>query len=158
MRQAGEKVWDGMVQLPGESAREFVRRKLNAEIQPDPGLVPETVYWACLEDSTVVGRIALRHELNDALREFGGHVGYEVRPSSRRRGFATEMLRQILQTPKAREIGRLLVTCAPGNLASNKTILNNGGALYMTAFVERLQRETNYYWIDAAMQKAEPRA
>jgi predicted acetyltransferase len=57
------------------------------------------------------------------------------------------MLRQVLRTPKAREIGRLLLTCAPDNVASNRTIRANGGVLERTIFVERIARETNLYWI-----------
>jgi len=154
MKQAGEKIWEGMIPQPDESAHDFVQRKLIADISPDPELVAQATYWACLEDLTVVGRIALRHGLNDNLREFGGHIGYEVRPSYRRRGFATEMLRQLLQTPKAQEIGKLLVTCSPNNLASNKTIISNGGVLYKTGFVDKWQRDTNYYWIDLVKRNA----
>ena len=95
----------------------------------------------------MVGRIVLRHELTPDLREFGGHIGYEVRPSFRRRGVAGEMLRLVLKTPKAREIGMILLTCAPGNVASIKTITANGGVLEKTAWVERVQRDTCYYWI-----------
>jgi len=57
------------------------------------------------------------------------------------------MLRQVLRTPEARAIGRLLLTCAPDNLASNRTILANGGVLERTIFVERIARQTNLYWI-----------
>ena len=106
-----------------------------------------SVYWAACEGA-VVGRIALRHYLDASLEEFGGHVGYEVRPSFRRKGIGTEMLRQLLGLPRAKEIGRLLVTCAPDNIGSNKTIIANGGVLDRTALVDRLRRQTNYYWID----------
>ena len=123
MKQAGDRMWDGIIPRPDESACDFVQRKLTADINADPGRGPETTYWACLRDLTVVGRIALRHVLNEQWREFGGHIGYEVRPQYRRKGFATEMLRQLLLTPKAQEIGKLLVTCAPANLASNKIVI-----------------------------------
>lgn len=98
--------------------------------------------------SKVVGRIALRHRLNANLTEFGGHIGYEVRPTVRRQGIATEMLRLILATQKANEIGRLLLTCSPTNAASNKTIVANGGVLERTIWVKRVKRDTNLYWID----------
>ncbi len=143
----GEKIWEGVIPRHNESTAQFVQRLLDAETKPAPGLVCETIYWAC-ENSQVVGRISLRHFLNENLKEFGGHIGYEVRPSSRKRGFAKEMLRQLLQTPKAFEIGQLLLTCAPDNIASNKTILANGGTLVKTVFLEKLQRDTNYYWIN----------
>lgn len=87
------------------------------------------------------------HDLAAALEEFSGHIGYDVRPSVRRKGIATEMLCQLLTVPKAWEIGRLLLTCAPDNVASNRTIVANGGVLSRTAFVEKWQRQTNYYWI-----------
>lgn len=81
----------------------------------------------------------------ESLRKY---IGYEVRPSARRTGIATEMLRLVLQTPKAKQIGRLLLTCALDNLASNVTIRKNGGILTETKFVQRVQRQTNYYWIE----------
>ena len=146
MRQHGEKIWEGFVPVSDATSAQFVRRLLRAETQPAAGLVSETIYWAC-EGSHVVGRIALRHTLTESLKEFGGHIGYEVRPSCRKRGVAKEMLRLLLQTSKAQGIGTLLLTCAPDNLASNKTILANGGQLFKKAFVETWQRDTNYYWI-----------
>lgn len=153
MRRLGEKIWEGMIPRSNELSDAFVRRIINNETNPSTGMVPETSYWAC-DGKTVVGRIALRHVLNDDLKEFGGHIGYEVRPSFRRKGFAKEMLRQLLRTPKAKEIGQLLLTCAPDNLASNKTILANGGVLAKTAYVKKWQRDTNYYWIDVRGQNA----
>jgi predicted acetyltransferase len=57
------------------------------------------------------------------------------------------MLRRVLALPKARDIGRLLLTCAPDNVASNRTILACGGVLERTIFVERIARATNLYWI-----------
>jgi predicted acetyltransferase len=147
MKDLGETIWDGMLPRASESPSVFVERLLRAVDSPEPGLVAASSYWA-VGGGEVVGRIALRHELNASLEEFGGHVGYEVRPSARKRGIAREMLRQLLELPKAREIGRILVTCAPDNVGSNKAILANGGVLARTAFVEKWQRQTNYYWID----------
>jgi predicted acetyltransferase len=144
----GERVWSARPE-PAETHETFVARLLQAEGVPDPAHVPQTTYWATLGE-TVVGYIGLRHHLNAELAEFGGHIGYSVRPSCRARGFAKEMLRQVLQTPKAREIGRVLLTCTPDNIASNRTIRANGGVLERTVFVERLGRETNLYWISLA--------
>lgn len=147
MRDLGETIWDGWLPEAAESPAELVQRLLRAEHCLTAGRVPETVYWA-VGDGVVVGRIALRHHLNARLEQFGGHIGYEVRPSLRRKGIGKEMLRLLLELPKAREIGRLLVTCAPDNVASNKTITANGGVLDRTAFVPEWNRLTNYYWID----------
>jgi predicted acetyltransferase len=148
MAALGERVWPARPE-PGETWEDFALRLVRADSAQEaegPPRVPQTTYWATL-DAKVVGHIGLRHRLNAELAEFGGHVGYDVRPSSRGHGIAKEMLRQILQTPKAREIGRLLLTCAPDNVASNRVIVANGGVLERTIFVERIARETNLYWI-----------
>ena len=120
---------------------------LAREHAPPTGYVPDTVYWA-VRDGDMVGRISLRHELNEFLLREGGHIGYIVRPSARRQGVATEMLRQILRTDKARSIGRLLLTCDEDNLASEKTIRANGGILENVVVLGAGQRKKRY-WISA---------
>jgi predicted acetyltransferase len=80
-------------------------------------------------DSTLVGRTSIRHELNEQLIEVGGHVGYGVRPAYRRRGFATEILRQSLIIARAVGVERVLVTCDEDNLASASVIERVGGHL-----------------------------
>lgn len=116
---------------PGIPARDFpayVKTLLARETAPPPGFVTDTVYWAKIGDE-VVGRISLRYELNDFLKHVGGHIGYIVRPGRRGQGVASEMLRQILQTPRARSLGKVLLTCDEDNEASARTILKNGGVL-----------------------------
>lgn len=146
MRAAGETIWEGMTRGEGESDHDFIDRLNISETAPPPNMVAQTNYWAW-DGKQVVGRIALRHELNENLKKFGGHIGYEVRPSARGRGVAKEMLRLVLLTDEAQKLERVLLTCAPTNEASNRTILANGGALEKTAYVERIRRDTNYYWI-----------
>jgi predicted acetyltransferase len=116
------------------------------------GLVPATTYFAVVGDYIVtnsfriVGTIQIRHKLNDKLLVIGGNIGYAVRPSDRRKGFASKML--ALALGKCRELGmeKALVTCDSDNIGSARTILKNGGILE-----NQLPRDdgkiTQRYWI-----------
>jgi predicted acetyltransferase len=97
------------------------------EATPRPaGYVPCTTLW-WVDGDEYLGRLAIRHRLTEWLLNVGGHVGYDVRPTARRRGHATAMLRAAL--PVARELGidDLLITCDVDNIASRKVIEANGG-------------------------------
>ena len=88
--------------------------------------VPFTELWMAEGDEDL-GRISLRHELNALLHEWGGHLGYAVRPSARRRGHATAALRRMLEICGERGIDPVLVTCDVDNRASRRTIEGAGG-------------------------------
>lgn len=80
-------------------------------------------------DGEVVGRVSIRHELNDFLRSTGGHIGYGVRPAFRRRGCASEVLRQSLVVARSLGVERALLTCDDGNVGSATVIERHGGVL-----------------------------
>ncbi len=88
--------------------------------------VPETLYWL-VEDEEFIGRVSLRHELNEQLRLLGGHIGYEVRPSQRRRGYGAAMLGLVLPRARERGLTRVLLTCDADNFASKTIIERHGG-------------------------------
>ncbi|MBB5872802.1 putative acetyltransferase [Allocatelliglobosispora scoriae] len=99
------------------------------ESSPRPEhFVPSTTLW-WVEGDEYLGRLAIRHRLSPFLLEVGGHIGYDVRPTARRRGHATAMLRAAL--PIALELGidPALVTCDDTNIASRRVIEANGGVL-----------------------------
>jgi predicted acetyltransferase len=106
--------------------------RLLADVEEDAprpeGWVPCSRWW-WVDGDTYLGRISVRHRLTPSLLEVGGHIGYDVRPSARRHGHATAMLRAVL--PRAHELGidRALVTCDHDNVGSRKTIEANGGVL-----------------------------
>lgn len=125
----------------------FVAKRLADATRRTETFVPATHLWA-LSDGELVGRISIRHELNEALRVFGGHVGYDTVPSYRGRGVASEMLRQAL--PVARTIGlsSVLLTCDDTNEASIRVIEKNGGVLTETRLLDPNKPLKRYYWID----------
>ncbi|KFI64547.1 GNAT family N-acetyltransferase [Bifidobacterium cuniculi] len=110
------------------------------------GYVPSTTWLATLPDGTVVGFLDLRHELSDYLLRVGGHIGYSVLPTYRRRGYAKAMLAAAKDEARAIGIGRLLVTCHDGNVGSERTILDNGGQLENT--VKDGDETVKRFWID----------
>lgn len=93
-----------------------------------PGYVPAT-FLVGVVDGDLVGRLSVRHRLNEYLARVGGHIGYGVRPAFRRRGYATAMLRHGLSIAGGLGIGEALVTCDDRNLGSASVIERCGGVL-----------------------------
>lgn len=91
---------------------------------------PSTVYLAIRKsDNKLVGIIDFRHTLSEFLLNYGGNIGYSVLPEERRKGYAKEMLRLVLEYCKEYGLHRVLVTCDKDNIGSYKTIQSNGGIL-----------------------------
>ena len=107
---------------------EAIRTERLEETPRPEGYVPATELWWVAGDE-FLGRIGIRHRLTAALLEMGGHIGYDVRPSARRRGHATAMLRAALAVARELGIERALVTCDVDNVGSRAVIERNGGVL-----------------------------
>lgn len=126
-----------------------VRRYSSPETTP-AGKVPSTQYLALDENEHLVGMVNLRHCLNDYLLEFGGHIGYSVRPADRKNGYAIQMLKLALDEAKALGIDRVRIACDRYNIASAKTIQANGGVLDGERYDPQDSTLTQRYWIKNA--------
>ncbi len=99
-----------------------------------------------ISDNKIVGVIDLRHHLgNPVLREWGGHFGYIVRPSERRKGYAKEMVRQNLINCKELGLHKVMITCNRHNFASERTILANDGVFEKEVLVDG--EYTKRFWV-----------
>lgn len=98
-------------------------------------------------DPTIIGRASIRYGLTENLLNYDGHIGYAVAPEFRRRGFATEILRQSLVLLANRGIHRVLVTCDDDNVGSAAVIEANGGILEDLRFKPGDSVPTRRYWI-----------
>ncbi len=114
----------------------------------EEGHVPSTTLFALDVDRNIfVGAINIRHYLNEGLLATGGHIGDGIRPSERRKGFATEMIRQGLEVCRNLGIDRVLMVCRADNEGSRKSIMNNGGVKENEVWEEDEQSMMERYWI-----------
>lgn len=109
--------------------------------------VQASTFFAVREsDRRIIGMIDIRHELNDFLAAYGGHIGYSVRPSERRKGYAAQMLNMALEYAKDIGLVRVMLACNADNEASRRTILKCGGMLERE-FVYTDGKTVQVYWI-----------
>ena len=126
-------------------------------INLQPGRVPSSVYFL-IDGDKIVANLSLRHNINtDFLSQYGGHIGYTVRPSERRKGYGTTLLNLALE--KCAELGLedVMVTCKENNIGSAKVIENNCGVLKETIFIPEENATFKKYWINVkeALNKKE---
>ena len=94
------------------------------------GKVPDSVFFLLdTKRDRLLGAVNIRHYLNEYLLREGGHIGDGIRPSERRKGYATEMIRLALIECRKLGIDKVLMTCDKDNIGSAKSIINNGGIL-----------------------------
>jgi predicted acetyltransferase len=110
------------------------------------GWVPWSEFWLVKRDK-VLGTSTLRHQLTPVLEEYGGHIGYVIRPSERRKGYGKEIMRLTLQQAVRMQLSQVLVTCDDVNTASARIIEVNGGRLKDIIWNEEGKRFTRRYWV-----------
>lgn len=108
------------------------------------GFVPSET-WFLEDKGKLLGAINIRHYLNDHLKQIGGHIGYGVVPSERKKGYAMLMMTLIKPRLKALELEKVLLTCDLDNAGSNRVIQKSGGLLEVSR--EYDGKMINMYWI-----------
>ena len=136
----------GLGQAPSCAAWLQAVRNNSREETVGDGLVPASNFLAVRQaDNRLIGFIDIRRRLNESLFQFGGHIGFSVRPCERRQGYAKEMLSLALSKCRAYGLRRVLITCRKENIASARTIQSCGGILENEVFKEGELYQR--YWI-----------
>lgn len=146
----GEKELHGSALLDSleyEDWFELTEENSKEETVHENWVVSDTYFVVRKPDSRIIGMVDIRHYLNGFLAQVGGHIGYGVRPSERKKGYGTEILRMALDHAKGLGLHRVMLGCFKDNKPSSKTILSCGG---------KKEREFSYqdgkiveiYWID----------
>ena len=126
----GSELWDKTDNY-GEWL-ERVSKNTSKDTVDENWVVADTFFAVRERDNRIIGIIDFRHELNDFLKDFG-HCGYSVLPSERKKGYATEMLRQVMEIARRIGLGEFQLSCKKNNIASVKTITKNNG-IYCRSF------------------------
>ena len=140
------EIIQGAANMTALSIPEWVQFTENTKYKESvtPGFVTAHTFFA-LDNDKIVGVINGRHELNDYLLNFGGHIGYSVRKSERRKGYGKKMLIYTSEFLFSLGLDKVLITCDKNNTASRRTIESCGGILENELIEET--RTTLRYWI-----------
>jgi predicted acetyltransferase len=148
LERAGETYW-----FFAEARRDFAGylQKIDEYARSERlpyGIVPYHTFWLVRDETRVLGQLHLRHRLTAALAIEGGHIGYNIRPSERRKGYGTLQLRLGLEKAHGLGLTHVLVTCDDDNLPSAKIIEANGGVLSGRAVSPESGVLVRQYWIE----------
>ena len=127
---------------------EQVKDLSNPETVPEDWVVCTQFICVRPYDNRLVGMMQVRHEFNEYLEKYAGHVGFSVLPSERNKGYGTWMLKNTLPFCKEIGINRLLVVCDPRSEASRRVIEKNGGVYESTVFDPEEEMDVARFWID----------
>lgn len=114
----------------------------------DKKFASTTSYFVIDEEGKLIGATSLRHYLTVEGYQTWGHIGYGVRPSERRKGYAVQMLGLMLEQAKEKKIRKVLIGVYEGNVGAWRTVEKCGGVLENTVHVENADEPIRRYWID----------
>ncbi|MFJ5714304.1 GNAT family N-acetyltransferase [Neobacillus sp. NPDC093127] len=147
-KESGEDMIPWVISKDPSNFKEMIQFLLDSEngINLPENWVPDSTFWLVNDDKKVFGAVNIRHRLTDKLFNSGGHIGYGIRPSERRKGYASKLLSLSLEKAKELGIQKVLVVCDKGNTGSEKTILNNGGEAD-SDYIEEAGNIIKRFWI-----------
>lgn len=146
---SGEAMIPWVIEKDPTDFLEMVRFLQNNEqgIGIPEGWVCDSTYWLVNEGNRILGAVNIRHGLTEHLLNCGGHIGYGIRPSERRKGYATKILAVSLKVSRELGIEKVLVVCDESNIASARTIMKNGG-VEDRSFTEGDGNVVRRFWIE----------
>ncbi len=141
-----DKILDG---YPFEQVLERCLNIENEEYAQKIGRCPgKTFLLIRANDNRIVGTINLRWNLSELMLQFGGHIGYSIRPTERRKGY--NKINLYLVMIEARKVGldKVMLACDVNNAGSDRTLKALGGKLERTEIDPSDGMLTNVYWFD----------
>lgn len=147
-KESGEEMIPFVIKKDPENFQSMLDYLSDCErgIEPPESWIPESSTYWLIDYNEIIGVVNIRHRLTEALFNAGGHIGYGIRPSKRRKGYATQILSLALEKAKDLKLEKVLLVCSSTNIASKKVILNNGG-ISDKDFIDERNNTLKRYWI-----------
>jgi len=146
-RAFGEKDYFDMYKDALSNFKGYVQ-KLNDNIKECDGWVPTCTFWLTNMNDEILGVVRIRTSLdNEFVRKFAGHIGYDISPLSRKRGYGIILLKLALEKAVMINLDKVLITCDDDNIASKKIIENNGGIFESKILKDENNKQLRRYWI-----------
>ncbi|MDO9027002.1 MAG: GNAT family N-acetyltransferase, partial [bacterium] len=148
-KSTGELLVPFVLAMDYSNFQEYIQKLKNYSlgIGLPVGFVPHSTFWL-VSDAKIIGVSNLRHSLTDKLLKADGNIGYGIRPSERKKGYATILLQLTLDKARAIGLSKVLLTCDKDNIGSVKTILNNKGVLDSEEEINGKPHQR--YWIEVS--------
>lgn len=125
----GESSMSEGTEFSSSDFTEWVEKHKTNAVSGDK-LFGKSLLYLCFDEDKLIGLLNIRYSLPLTLSEKYGDIGYEVRPSEREKGYATEMLKYALTVCKNKKMNSVILGCYKKNTASAATIKKCGGVLF----------------------------